>query len=66
MSYEKESKTAAELQEVSKPRQRNSDKGSERLPHMEQYIKLVRKIRIGAMVSQLVESVSGLLISQPN
>lgn len=59
MSYEKESKTAAELQEVSKPRQRNSDKGSERLPHMEQYIKLVRKIRIGAMVSQLVESVSG-------
>lgn len=42
---------------VSKPVQRSRDSGGVHVPHMEQYIKLIRKVRHGKLVCQLIESI---------
>lgn len=43
--------------EDSKSIQRSRDSGSVDIPHMEQYIKLIRKVRHGGLVCQLIESI---------
>lgn len=41
---------------ASKPVHRSRDSGGVHVPHMEQYIKLIRKVRHGKLVCQLIES----------
>lgn len=52
-----DTESALQNDTVSKPVQRSRDSGGVHVPHMEQYIKLIRKVRHGKLVCQLIESI---------
>lgn len=53
---ESDKKSAILGEMPSKPVHRSRDSGGVHVPHMEQYIKLIRKVRHGKLVCQLIES----------